>query len=127
MRAAEIALRALATDRGVKYPDATVASKQVGDLLMALDSKVKKLRETPAATWPSVEIQDAQIKFYAEAVLQFRGFNEAWRRHMAHAHDGAFYSRDTAIGILGHVRSLMQLLASKIAESSVTPEIWQQS
>jgi len=124
MRASEIALRALATDRGVTYPDASVSSKQVGDLLVALDAKVKELRNTPASTWPSKEIMDAQIKFYAEAVLHFRGFNEAWRKHMAHAHEGAMYGRDLAHDIMGHVRGLMQLLSMKISESSATPKHW---
>lgn len=124
MRASEIALRALAVDRGVQYPNATVESKQVGDLLVALDSKVKELRNTPSSNWPSREVMDAQIKFYAEAVLHFRGFNEAWRKHMAHAHERAMYSRDLAHDIMGHVKGLMQLLAAKISETSATPKYW---
>jgi hypothetical protein len=124
MRASEIALRALAVDRGVQYPNATVESKQVGDLLVALDAKVKDLRNTAASTWPSKEVMDAQIKFYAEAVLHFRGFNEAWRKHMAHAHEGAMYDRDVAHSVFGHVRSLMQLLATKISETSITQKFW---
>jgi len=33
MRAAEVCLRSLAVDRGVQYPNATVASQQVGNLV----------------------------------------------------------------------------------------------
>jgi hypothetical protein len=48
MRAAEVALRALAVDRDVQYPDASINSKQVGDLLSALDGKLLELRKADA-------------------------------------------------------------------------------
>jgi hypothetical protein len=124
MRAAEVALRALCADRGKVYPDASLQAKQVGDLLAALDSEIDQLRRLDWKNWPSKDVKDAQIHFYHSALVEFRDFNEAWRRHMAHAHEGAFYNRDTALGILRHVRSLMQVLSGKISETATTPKFW---
>ena len=124
MRGAEIALRALAADRQVQYPDASLSSKQVGDLLSALDGKLADMRKEDAKHWPSKEIKDAQIKFYHTAIAEFRDFNEAWRKHMAHAHEGAFYDRHQAFSILEHVRQCMQNLAPKISENYTTPLCW---
>lgn len=127
MRAAEIALRALAADRRVSYPDAALSSKQVGDLLSALDGKLADLRKADAKLWPSKDVKDAQIKFYHSAVAEFRDFNEAWRKHMAHAHEGAFYGPGAASDIVKHVRSAMEMLAEKISENTATPEYWTQA
>jgi hypothetical protein len=125
MRAAEVGLRVLAKDRGVAYPNATLESKMVGDLIVNLDSKVKKLRDTPPTQWPSSTVRDGQIKFYAEAMVEFRAFNEAWRKHMAHAHEGAFYDIDHATSIMTHVRRCLQVLSQRVSEGAVTAEFWQ--
>lgn len=124
MRAAEVALRALASDRGVSYPDASINSKQVGDLLGALDGKMADMRKADAKNWPSRNIKDAQIAFYHRAIVEFRDFNEAWRKHMAHGHEGAFYNPESASGIMKHVRTLMEVLATKISEVSQTQLYW---
>jgi hypothetical protein len=127
MRAAEIALRALAADRGVSYPDGSLASKQVGDLLSALDSKIAEMRREDSKLWPSRDVKDAQISFYHRALVEFRDFNEAWRKHMAHAHEGAFYNPDSSVGIMKHVRTLMEVLAPKVSELSQNPRYWTQA
>jgi hypothetical protein len=124
MRAAEVALRVLAIDRGVQYPDASVNSKQVGDLLSALDGKMSGLRLADGKLWPSRDIKDAQLNFYHRAIVEFRDFNEAWRKHMAHAHEGSFYDRDQALSIFKHVKECMCVLAEKISESATTPLYW---
>jgi len=124
MRASEVALRALAADCGVRYPNASLAAKQVGDLLSALDAKLKELRNEDSNKWPSRDIKDAQLKFYHEAMAEFRDFNEAWRRHLAHAHEGAFYDTEGALSIMNHVRKFMQVLAEKISELGATPLYW---
>jgi hypothetical protein len=124
MRAAETSLRVLAADRGVAYPDAALASKQVGDLLSALDGKMVEMRKADSKLWPSKDVKDAQIKFYHTAIAELRDFNEAWRKHMAHAHEGAFYDPDQAESVLKHVRSFMQALCTKISEGYSTPLYW---
>jgi hypothetical protein len=124
MRAAEVALRALAADRIVSYPDAALSSKQVGDLLSALDGKLADMRKADSSLWPTKDVKDAQIRFYHAAVAEFRDFNEAWRRHMAHAHEEAFYDGFQALSIFNHVKGCMATLAEKISETVVTPLYW---
>jgi hypothetical protein len=124
MRAAEVALRALAADRGVAYPDAALSSKQVGDLLSALDGKMADLRKADAKLWPTKDIKDAQIRFYHMALAEFRDFNEVWRKYMAHAHEGAFYDRFQAFSIFNHVKLCMVTLAEKISENVATLLYW---
>lgn len=125
MRAAEVALRVLAEDRNVQYPDASASSKQVGDLLSALDGKLAAMRKADAKQWPSKDSKDKQIMFYHTAVAEFRDFNEAWRKHMAHGHEGAFYDPFVATSIFNHVCNCMNTLARVISENSITPECWQ--
>jgi hypothetical protein len=124
MRASEVALRALCRDRGKTYPDSSLEARQVGDLLGALDTEVNQMRATDWKNWSSKDVKDAQVNFYHQALVEFRDFNEAWRKHMAHGHEGTFYNADTAIGILRHVKGLMQVLAEKISETTVTPKYW---
>jgi hypothetical protein len=127
MRAAEFALRALARDRDVEFKDKPLEDKQWGEILGALEKKVRVLREADRKQWPSAQARDAQIVFYNEVVQELRGFNDAWRRQLSHADTQAFYERDTALGILKHVRTFMQKLASRISETSVTTEYWAQA
>lgn len=124
MRASEVSLRTLATDRGVSYPDSSLSSRQVGDLLGALENKLTEMRKADWKNWPSRDVKDAQISFYHRALAEFRDFNEAWRKHMAHAHEGAFYNVPSATGIMKHLETFMQALAPKISEASVTPLFW---
>lgn len=124
MRAAEVALRALAKDRRVSYPDSSLNARQVGDLLAPLESKLLAMRQTDWRNWPSKDIKDAQIAFYHRAIAEFRDFNEAWRKHMAHAHEGAFYNTPSALGIMKHVETLMRTLSPKVSEVSIGPEFW---
>jgi hypothetical protein len=65
-----------------------------------------------------------QVRFYNEVVQEFRGFNEAWRRHLAHAHKDSIYDRDYAKSVMGHVKKFMEKLATKISENSTTPPCW---
>jgi hypothetical protein len=105
MRAAEIALRALAADRRVECIDTPIESREWGDLLGALDGRLKELRLSDGKRWPSKDVKEAQLKFYHSAVAEFRGFNDAWRKHVAHARD--FYDRDHALSILNHTKRFM--------------------
>jgi len=124
MRAVEFALRALATDRQVSYANGALDTKQWGDLVTALESKVADLRKADTSLLPSSAIKNAQVHFYHEAMLEFRSFNEAWRRHISHARENAFYDRYQAFSIADHTRSFMQHLATKISETSTTPLYW---
>jgi len=124
MRAAEIALRALASDRQIAFANKPLDQQEWGVILDALEKVVTQMRRDAITLWPKPEIKDVQIRFYNEVVQEFRGFNEAWRRHLAHAHKDAMYDRDYAASVMGHVRKFMEKLAEKISESSVTPVYW---
>jgi|SRR5579871_2905371 len=124
MRAAEIALRALAHDRQVTYPNSSVDEQQCGKLIMALDAKLSGLRAADKRCWPSEKVKNAQIRFYHLALIEFRSFNEAWRKHVCHAGAESFYDRDQAISIFDHVSTFMIVLSQKISEHSSTPEFW---
>ena len=124
MRCAEFGLHALARDRDVEFPDKPLEEKEWGQILSNLDRKIKELGLSARNSWASSETRDLQIRFYAEALQELRGFNEAFRRHISHADRTAFYNRETAAGIMQHVKVFMQKLASKISETSVTEKYW---
>ncbi len=124
MRAAEIALRALANDRAITYPHSSVDEQQCGALIVSLDSKLNALRGADKKLWPSESVKNEQIRFYHAATIEFRSFNEAWRKQVCHAGSGSFYDHHQALSIFEHVKTFMQLLAPRISEFSVTPEYW---
>jgi hypothetical protein len=109
MRAAEVALRVLAVDRGA-YPVGTVESKQWGEIVNKLTGYANGLSGEPASSWTSHDVRQAQIRSYQGAMVEFRAFNDAWRRHVSHAHEGSFYDRDMANSVLVHVRRFMRQL-----------------
>jgi hypothetical protein len=124
MRAAEIALRALAKDRSVAYPQSSVDEQQCGTLITSLDSKLSALRSADKKLWPSESLKNEQIRFYHAATIELRSFNEAWRKHVCHAGGDSFYDRHQAMSVFEHVRTFMQTLAPRISESGGTPEHW---
>jgi hypothetical protein len=125
MRAAEVALRAVAVDRNVAFANKPLDQQEWGTILGALDGKLKDLRLADGKRWKNLSYKESQIRFYNEVVRELRGFNEAWRRHLSHADPEAFYGTDYASGILKHVRMFMQMLAKKIGETESTPEYWE--
>ena len=125
MRASEIALRALARDRNVSFKDKPLELKQWGELLGVLETIVKDLREGDSKRWHSMEVREVQIRFYNEVLQEFRGFNEAWRKHLSHGRADSIYDRDYAMSVFKHVRAFMQKLASKINETVATEQYWQ--
>jgi len=127
MRAAEFAMRALAIDRRISFPDKPLDQKEWGQILSKLESTVKDLRGVPLSAWTSPEMKDRQVRFYYEIVQELRSFNEAWRRHVAHADNEAFYDRDQALSIFNHVGAFMRKIATHISESRITPEFWDAS
>jgi hypothetical protein len=124
MRAAEVALRAIAVDRGVNFANKPLDQQEWGTILGALEGKLKQMRLDDGKKWQHASFKESQIHFYNNAVQELRGFNEAWRRYISHADAQAFYERDEALGIMKHVRTFMQKLATRISENSVMPEYW---
>lgn len=126
MRAAEIALRALASDRGVSFPDKPTDYKEWGVIIDALSSKVGNLRKAGAKLWPTYELKEQQISFYSDLVNHANGFNEVWRRHVSHARGQDGFSNETeAKRVRERVEAFMTSAARVLTETSVpTPEYW---
>jgi hypothetical protein len=124
MRVAEIGLRALAEDRNASFKNKPIDQQEWGTILGFLDGCILQLRKDGIANWSDPQIKDVQIRFYSEVVAELRGFNEAWRRHISHAREDGIYDRDYANSIFKHVRSFMQKLATKISETTTTPQYW---
>lgn len=127
MRVAEIGLRALAFDRQITFPKGTLDSKQWGEIISQLEAHAGKLVMVAAAHWPSETVRQSQIRFYQQAMIESRAFNDAWRRHVSHAHDGAFYDCDQAVSVMTHTKRFMKQLATKISEGVATPEYWSEA
>lgn len=124
MRAAEVALRALARDRRVTFPKGDIDTKQWGELLSKLSSEIAELVRRDSKLWPSEDVRQAQIRFYQEALIVFNAFNDVFRRHVSHAHDGAMYEVDRAVSVWNHTKRFMTDLAAKVSEHTVGDEYW---
>jgi hypothetical protein len=124
MRAAEVALRAIATDRQVSFANKPLSQQEWGTILGALEGVLRQMRLDDAKKWLDPASREAQIQFYNDAVQELRAFNEAWRRYISHADIAAFYDRDQAASIVNHVRAFMQKLATRISETKVMPLYW---
>lgn len=125
MRAAEVALRAMARDREVEYPHSSVNEQECGQLVIALDAKLNAMRGASKQLWPSEAIKNEQVRFYQLALAEFRGFNEAWRRHISHPRPDAFYDGNQAASVFTHVERMMRGLALRISEFSAPSGYWQ--
>jgi hypothetical protein len=125
MRVAEVGLRALAADRNASFKNKPIDQQEWGTILGYLDGAIKALREAPSSNWKNPGIKDVQVRFYSEVVAELRSFNEAWRRHIAHARADGIYDHDYANSVFKHVTKFIQKLAEKISEARVTPEYWE--
>lgn len=125
MRVAEVGLRALAMDRNASFKNKPVDQQEWGTILGYLDGTIKALREAPSSKWSDPGIKDVQVRFYSEVVAELRSFNEAWRRHIAHAREDGIYDHDYANSVFKHVTKFMQKLAERISETTSTSEYWE--
>jgi hypothetical protein len=124
MRAAECSLRALARDREVEFADRPLNEKEWGQILGKLELKLTEMRSAPSSNWVTREAREPQIRFYNDAVQELRAYNDAWRKHVAHADTSAFYDSNQARSIWNHVRDFMQKLSPQISELKTTPRFW---
>lgn len=124
MRAAEVALRAVAVDRNISFAKKPLDQQEWGSILIALDTELKERVGESRSLWLKPEFREAQTRFYAEMINELRGFNEAWRKHVAHAGLDAFCDREYAQSVMTHVRNFMQKAASRISETKTMPKYW---
>lgn len=120
MRATEVAMRALCNDRGIAaVKGVPVHMMEWHDIIKALEDENSKIAQWPKALG---QIKVQAQEFYNGATAQFRGLKDEWRNHVSHTRID--YSRSRAEDATHHVKRLMQTLATRISETSVTPTIW---
>jgi hypothetical protein len=120
MRATEISMRALCNDRRIAaIKGSPVHMMEWHEIISALEAENLKI-----ANWPKTlgEIRVQAQEFYNGATSQFRGIKDEWRNHVSHTRSD--YSRGRAEEAIQHVKILMQTLATRISETSVTPTVW---
>lgn len=103
MRAAEIAVRVLATAMGVTF-SVSIELQEWQVILNAITSKIREIENCPKS-----EKRDHDLEFFGIAAAQFRYFKDGWRIHVSHA--GDLYSEFQAREAIDHVGSLIQALA----------------
>ena len=125
-RAREFGLRALAKDRRVVFSDKPIEHKEWGQILPSLESIVNQWKNgtVPASQWTDAFVRERQVRFYHEVIQELRSFNEAWRSHVSHADEHAFYDKNQSASVMTHVRAFMQKLATTISENATTDEFW---
>jgi hypothetical protein len=120
MRAVEWGLRALAINlgllrvtrrkKGAKVKYVPLAYSDWEHILNQLQGKVDKRVE---ALRPG-KVKQEQQEFYYPILQDIRGIRDAWRNHVMHARRQ--YSAADALAIAGHVKRLMEALASRVSE-----------
>lgn len=106
-------LESLARHLNVQFPTPvdTLQSQQIID---KLDSELGGQTRLVAQKSKS-QGKDDELKFYANASLQFRYFKDAWRNDTAHFRES--YDSDEARTVLTHVKNFMITLSQRIKET----------
>jgi hypothetical protein len=108
MRVAEIGLRCLAGEVGVKLGCA-IEYATWGEVLSAIDDKLKLIKNTT----PRGDPREGELQFYTQLSQEIRSFNYAWRDPIMHART-RFDDPLQAENIYNHVRRFMDVLAAKM-------------
>jgi HEPN domain-containing protein len=108
MRAAEIALRALAAHLKVTFPF-PIDLADWHNLITNIESVIKRAEQQPK----SAE-KDKELKFCSAAASQFRYFKEAYRKHVSHARET--YNEEQALSIMERTAEFLKNLDGNITE-----------
>jgi hypothetical protein len=111
MRAAEIGVRAMATELGVTFPF-DMALAEWHNILDQIDNKIKEMKSLPKGTK-----KDEDLQFYSEAASQFRFFKDGWRIRVSHAR--ATYGQSDSLRVLDHVKDFFTTLSTRLTEPGV--------
>jgi hypothetical protein len=111
MRAAELALRAMAGAFGssVNFPHGI----EVAQWQTVIEQIEKAIAEKEKAMAKGLTKQE-EMKFWSDAAVQFRYFKDAWRNHVSHSKET--YDEPQALTILLHVKQLLDNLATRFGE-----------
>ncbi|MCH7838133.1 MAG: hypothetical protein IIC26_06455 [Chloroflexi bacterium] len=102
MRVLELGLRSLAND--LALPDADIEDWK--NILDRIEKKVRQMEQGPKSP---TKIE--RVKYYSEAVAQFRLFKDAFRNHVSHSRTS--YDEQDAAKVLGAVHDFMLTLVEK--------------
>jgi hypothetical protein len=104
MRVLEAGLHSLAGD--LVLPD--VEHDDWKNILDRIEKKVKAMEQEPRSA-EKIE----RVRYYSEAVTQFRLFKDAFRNHVSHYRSHVSYDEPASHKILVGVRDFMEALAKK--------------
>ncbi len=118
-RVAEIGLRAIAKERGIKTlkRNKPVEWGTWGEVFRALDGEISKIRNKPAGP-----AKDAALGFYEKILSDLRAIQSLYRDPTMHLRDS--YDDGQAQSAMFRVRELMAMLASQLSEDALRPISW---
>lgn len=117
MRVAEIGLRSLAHDRGLKCKKGPLELQEWSTLIQSLEKAEHQIQ-----SFPRTSARETQFEFYHGALMEFRALKNVWRHRVAHARES--YDRDQAMSAMNHVGEFMRILAKVISEGERSPTRW---
>jgi len=107
MRILETGLKAIAADVGLTFD-----LQQWHNIIEQIEAKITTERKT----LPKGEPRNERLQFLSEAAKEFFYFKDGWRNYVSH--NRANYDEHQALGVLSHVRSFMNHLASRLSEAT---------
>ena len=105
MRILEKGLGAIAADVGLTFD-----LQQWHNIIEQIESKIAEERKT----LPKGASRNDRLQFLSESTKEFFHFKDGWRNHVAHGRGN--YDEHQALSVLEHVRTFMNLLASRLSE-----------
>lgn len=121
MRVAEYGLRALAFDRRIKLDkNKPIDLATWEDLLRKLEDAEDQIKN-----FPKTHAREAQFDFFHGANMEIKRFKGKFRNRVMHSR--GYYDLDEAMSAFNHVKAFMEILSSRISESTRTPIIWKGS
>jgi hypothetical protein len=115
MRVAELGMRALARERGVKFPDKPLEWANWQPILEQTEARAKAATKG-MSVGPG---KDAALAFYSGAVAQLHGFKDTFRNVTMHVRKN--YDDLDALRAINQVRDFMNALSEKIGEKTRKP------
>jgi hypothetical protein len=109
MRSAEIGVRVLGNELGVRFPDKPLELAEWQNILDQADAKIVAMKQLPRGTH-----KDEELNFYSQAAVQFRYFKDGWRVRVAHARET--YEEAPALRVFNHTSEFFDTLATRLRE-----------
>jgi len=107
MRVLEHGLREMATAVNLVFD-----VQQWQTIIEQIEAEIREIGNK----WPKTAAKSDWMKFYSEAAKEFFYFKDGWRNYVSHG--GAPYDEHQALGVLEHVRSFMNHLATRFSETT---------